>query len=96
MPLSPVCHAQDRDDVIETALASAHLPFILNWNLAAKWRGQSCVDGSLLYILTRWGRDTIGLLSAAVRCEAREHRLLLPVCPVFLRDISCQHTGSAS
>jgi hypothetical protein len=44
---------QDRDDLISTALASAHVPFVLDWRLAASWRGRACVDGSLLYILTR-------------------------------------------
>eukprot|EP00882_Tetradesmus_deserticola_P018616 GHRQ01019995.1.p1 GENE.GHRQ01019995.1~~GHRQ01019995.1.p1 ORF type:complete len:190 (+),score=37.64 GHRQ01019995.1:981-1550(+) len=45
---------QDRDDLVATALASAHLPIILDWRLTASWRGRACVDGSLLYILTRW------------------------------------------
>ncbi|KAF6253994.1 hypothetical protein COO60DRAFT_1703556 [Scenedesmus sp. NREL 46B-D3] len=48
-----VSEFKDHDDLVATALASAHLPFILDWRLAASWRGRACVDGSLLYILTR-------------------------------------------
>ncbi|WIA35310.1 hypothetical protein OEZ86_003765 [Tetradesmus obliquus] len=48
-----VSEFKDRDDLVAAALASAHLPFILDWRLAAAWRGKRCVDGSLMYILTR-------------------------------------------
>jgi hypothetical protein len=44
---------QDREDLIEACLASAHLPLLLDWRPTAFWRGMHCVDGSLLYVLTR-------------------------------------------
>eukprot|EP00775_Hariotina_reticulata_P003710 gene3710-3973_t len=44
---------KDRDDLIEVALASAHIPFLLDFQLSALCRGQHCVDGSLLYMITR-------------------------------------------
>jgi len=46
---------QDRDDLIEVALASAHIPFLLDFQLSTACRGQQCVDGSLLYMITRCG-----------------------------------------
>lgn len=55
LQMSIVSMLQDRDDLVAAALASAHLPFILDWRLAAAWRGKRCVDGSLMYILTRCG-----------------------------------------
>lgn len=48
-----VSEFKDREDLIEACLASAHLPLLLDWRPAALWRGMRCVDGSLLYVLTR-------------------------------------------
>lgn len=36
-----------RDDLLDAALASAHVPFLLNWSPVAAARGGWFVDGSL-------------------------------------------------
>jgi len=43
---------QDKADVIDVALASAHIPFFMNRSPYALCRGtHRCIDGSFLYIL---------------------------------------------
>lgn len=55
LPALPAC-PQDKDDVIDVVMASAHVPWLLDWRLATRCRSMAaCVDGSLLYMLTRWG-----------------------------------------
>ena len=45
---------RNREDLIDVALASAHVPLFLDGRVAARCRGRWCIDGSFCYILFRW------------------------------------------
>jgi hypothetical protein len=40
--------------LIDAALASAHVPFFMDGQLAASYAGGACIDGSFSYILFGW------------------------------------------
>jgi hypothetical protein len=41
---------QDKEDLMDVALASAHVPWFLDGKLWAMCRGWRCIDGSFCYI----------------------------------------------
>ena len=40
-----------KQDVIDACLTSSHIPFFLDGNFSRSFRGDNCVDGSLLFLL---------------------------------------------
>ena len=46
-----ISHFTSRDDLIEACLASSHIPYYLDGELAREWRGRWWVDGGMLDIL---------------------------------------------
>ena len=47
-----------RDDLLDAALASAHIPFLLDWRPAASAAGRQWVDGSLKGVFT-WSNSDL-------------------------------------
>ena len=44
---------RDRDDLIDGALASAHVPYFLDGRFHKTWRGHKCIDGSFRLLKKR-------------------------------------------
>lgn len=57
-----------KQDLINACLASSHIPFFLDGKFSRSFRGESCVDGSLIFLLHN--RPWTGL-------ELNEHALVL-------------------
>eukprot|EP00884_Botryococcus_braunii_P013439 jgi/Botrbrau1/22096/Bobra.0206s0022.1 len=49
---STVDHFESKQDLINACLASSHIPFALDWNAVAMFRGRPYVDGSILDIVS--------------------------------------------
>jgi len=50
---------QSKKDLIDAALASAHVPFFLDGRLNANWRNTKCIDGSFRLLKTKRSNSLI-------------------------------------
>ncbi len=77
-----------REDLIDIALASAHVPLFLDGRIAAQCRGRWCIDGSFCYILFRWANGKAELRTHARRNGSTEcndtasQRIAIHLCTV--------------